>query len=156
MIAYITNGKAPVRCAASSTPNRRALQLAPELVLPTWQCQETVSIEGAPLSMLISHASCAVTWRITRAWGERQALLPISDVPRPAAMNPTLLQRPVAPLIVGLRQGAGDSPPSTMHSAVHAARYRIMLAPISRASAVRRHQKYMTSATRRCRRPVVM
>ena len=40
-------------------------------------------------------------------------------------MNPTLLQRPVTPLLVGLHQGAGKPPLSAMHPAVHAARYKV-------------------------------
>lgn len=58
--------------------------------------------------MQFSHASWPMTWRITRALVSCQAFLLILDIPRPAAMNLTRLQRPVTPLLEGLRQGAGE------------------------------------------------
>ena len=116
-------------------------------------CQ--VSIEGAPLSMQISHATCDVTWWIRWSLVSANAFSPIRDVFRPAAMNSTLLQRPIAPSLAGLRQGAGDALPF-MHPAVQTARYRIVAKPISRASAAGSICRYMLSAAGRCRRPVVM
>ena len=106
-------------------PPRTPAGLALLLVVQRAPTDSAIAIEGAPLSMHISHASWPMTWRIIAADFFR-----IPDVPRPAAMNPTLLQRPITPLLVGVHQGAGNPSPSAMHSAVHAARYKVVHALI--------------------------